>query len=81
MTNRAGWVAPAETEPAAPKFIDFLGGPVGKHGRLAESRWFHPVQAIVSVAILILAGGFLTKAPAPGQHQPPIPSNRPGLVR
>lgn len=62
MTNRAGWVAPAETEPAARKFIDFLGGPVGKHGRLAESRWFHPVQAIVSVAILILAGGFLTKA-------------------
>lgn len=62
MTNRAGWVAPAETEPAARKFIDFLGGPVGKHGRLAESRWFHPVQAIVSVAMLFLAGGFLTKA-------------------
>lgn len=62
MTNRAGWVAPAETEPAARKFIDFLGGPVDKHGRLAESRWFHPVQVIVSVAMLFLAGGFLTKA-------------------
>lgn len=62
MTNRAGWVAPAETEPAARKFIDFLGGPVDKHGRLAESRWFNPVQAIVSVAMLFLAGGFLTKA-------------------
>ncbi|QQU86346.1 glycosyltransferase family 87 protein [Corynebacterium propinquum] len=62
MTNRAGWVAPAETEPAARKFVDFLGGPVDKHGRLAESRWFHPVQVIVSVAMLFLAGGFLTKA-------------------
>ena len=62
MTNRAGWVAPAETEPAARKFIDFLGGPVDKHGRLAGSRWFHPVQVIVSVAVLFLAGGFLTKA-------------------
>lgn len=62
MTNRAGWVAPAETEPAARKFIDFLGGPVDKHGRLAESWWFNPVQAIVSVAMLFLAGGFLTKA-------------------
>lgn len=62
MTNRAGWVAPAETEPAARKFIDFLGGPVDKHGRLAQSRWFNPVQAIVSVAMLFLAGGFLTKA-------------------
>lgn len=62
MTNRAGWVAPAETEPAARKFIDFLGGPVDKHGRLAGSRWFHPVQVIVSVAMLFLAGGFLTKA-------------------
>ena len=59
MTNRAGWVAPAETEPAVRKFI---GGPVDKHGRLSESRWFHPVQVIVSVAMLFLAGGFLTKA-------------------
>lgn len=62
MDNRAGWVAPAETEPAARRLIDFLGGHVGKHGRLAHSRWFNPVQVIVSVAMLFLAGGFLSKA-------------------
>lgn len=62
MNNRAGWVAPAETEPAARRLIDFLGGHVGKHGRLAHSRWFNPVQVIVSVAMLFLAGGFLSKA-------------------
>ena len=62
MNNRAGWVAPAETEPAARRLIDFLGGHVGKHGRLAHSRWFNPVQVTVSVAMLFLAGGFLSKA-------------------
>lgn len=62
MNNRAGWVAPAETEPAARRLIDLLGGHVGKHGRLAHSRWFNPVQVIVSVAMLFLAGGFLSKA-------------------
>lgn len=62
MNRLGGWVAPAETEPAARRFIEFLGGPVSRHGRPAHSRWFNPVQVIVSVAILFLAGGFLSKA-------------------
>lgn len=62
MNRRGRWVAPAETEPVARRFIEFLGGPVDQHGRLAQSRWFHPVQVIISVAIMFAAGGFLTKA-------------------
>ena len=58
----AGRVSPALTEPAAAGFISFLGGPVGRFAAVGRQPWWTPVRVLISVALVFLSFGFLSKA-------------------
>lgn len=55
-------VSPAATEPLARGFINFLGGPVTRHGRLGRQPWWTPVRVLVFTALVFLSFGVLSKA-------------------
>lgn len=55
-------VAPATTEPVARGVIDFLGGPVGRYAAVGRQRWWTPLRVLISVALVFLSFGFLSKA-------------------
>ena len=55
-------VAPATTEPVARGFVDFLGGPVGRFAAVGRQRWWTPLRVLISVALVFLSFGFLSKA-------------------
>lgn len=55
-------VSPAGTEPLSRGLINFLGGPVGRHGRVGRQPWWTPVRVLVLTAFVFLSFGFLSKA-------------------
>ncbi len=55
-------VSPATTEPVARGFIEFLGGPVGRFAAVGRQRWWTPLRVLISVALVFLSFGFLSKA-------------------
>ncbi|QGU05789.1 glycosyltransferase family 87 protein [Corynebacterium comes] len=55
-------ISPAATEPVAAGVISFLGGPVGRFAAVGRQRWWTPLRVIVSVALVFLSFGFLSKA-------------------
>jgi uncharacterized membrane protein len=59
MTER---VSPAATEPVARGVVDFLGGPVGRFAAVGRQRWWTPLRVLISVALVFLSFGFLSKA-------------------
>ncbi|RNE48074.1 glycosyltransferase family 87 protein [Corynebacterium alimapuense] len=59
---RPSRVSPIETESIARGFGDFLGGPVGRFAAVGRQRWWTPVRTLVSIALVFLSFGFLSKA-------------------
>ena len=59
---RTDRVSPAATEPVAAGFIDLLGGPVGRFAAVGRQRWWTPLRVLISVALVFLSFGFLSKA-------------------
>lgn len=55
-------VSPARTEPVAAGVASFLGGPVGRFAAVGRQRWWTPLRVLVSVALVFLSFGFLSKA-------------------
>lgn len=55
-------VSPAATEPVARGVIDFLGGPVGRFAAVGRQRWWTPLRVLISVALVFLSFGYLSKA-------------------
>ena len=55
-------VSPAATEPMARGFIDFLGGPIGRHGLVGRAAWWTPLRVLIAVAFVFLSFGYLQKA-------------------
>lgn len=55
-------VSPTHNEPVARGFTNFLGGPVGRHGRVGRQPWWTPVRTLILTALVFLSFGFLTKA-------------------
>ncbi|HHU66686.1 MAG TPA: DUF2029 domain-containing protein [Corynebacterium sp.] len=43
-------------------FVDFLGGPVGRFAAVGRQRWWTPLRVLISVALVFLSFGFLSKA-------------------
>ncbi|WP_244311043.1 glycosyltransferase family 87 protein [Corynebacterium hindlerae] len=54
-------VSPAATEPMARGFIEFLGGPLGRHAAVGTQRWWTPLRVFVLTSLVFLAFGFLSK--------------------
>ncbi|MER0086628.1 glycosyltransferase 87 family protein [Corynebacterium sp. KPL2805] len=52
----------AADEPMARGVIEFLGGPRGRFARGSRTQWWTPLRALIAVAWVFLAGGFLSKA-------------------
>ena len=52
----------AADEPMARGVIEFLGGPRGRFARDSRAQWWTPLRALIAVAWIFLAGGFLSKA-------------------
>lgn len=57
----SGRVSPALTEPIAQGFIEFLGGPLGRHSAVGTQRWWTPVRVFTLTSLVFLAFGFLSK--------------------
>lgn len=62
VINAANRVQPAHTEPLARGFVDFLGGPMGRHSEIGRARHWTPLRVLTLVSFIWLALGFLTKA-------------------
>lgn len=58
----ANRVSPATAEPVAKGWINFLGGGVGRHGRVGRQPWWTPVRILVLTALVFLSFGYLSKA-------------------
>lgn len=56
----------AADEPMARGVIEFLGGPRGRFARGSRAQWWTPLRALIAVAWVFLAGGFLSKANCAG---------------
>lgn len=56
----------AADEPMARGVIEFLGGPRGRFARDGHTQWWTPLRALIAVAWVFLAGGFLSKANCAG---------------
>jgi len=54
--------SPALTESVARGFVGFLGGPVGRFAAVGRQRWWTPLRVLISVALVFLSFGFLSKA-------------------
>ena len=56
----------AADEPMARGVIEFQGGPRGRFARDSRGQWWTPLRALIAVAWVFLAGGFLSKANCAG---------------
>lgn len=55
-------VSPAETEPLAAGFTEFLGGPVGRFAAVGRQRWWTPLRVLIFTSLVFLSFGYLSKA-------------------
>ncbi|MDO5670736.1 MAG: glycosyltransferase 87 family protein [Corynebacterium sp.] len=55
-------IRPLSAEPLARGIVDFLGGPTGRFGAVGRQRWWTPLRVLISVALVFLSFGFLSKA-------------------
>lgn len=42
--------------------INFLGGPIGRHGLVGRAQWWTPLRVLILVAFVFLSFGYLQKA-------------------
>lgn len=54
-------VSPALTEPISKGFIEFIGGPLGRHAAVGTQRWWTPLRVFTLTSLVFLACGFLSK--------------------
>ena len=55
-------VQPAHTEPMARGFVDFLGGPLGRHAYVGREVWWTALRMIMVISAGFLTLGWLQKA-------------------
>lgn len=55
-------VQPGLTEPAAQRWVAFLGGPIARHGLVGRAVWATPLRVLVGVALGMMSLGWLSKA-------------------
>ena len=56
-------VVPSWTEPAAAAASRLIGGPLGRHAIVGRSRFWTPLRVLLLGALLVLAAGWLFRAP------------------
>jgi uncharacterized membrane protein len=56
-------LVPSWTEPAAAAASTVIGGPLGRHAVIGRSRFWTPLRVLLLGAVLVLAAGWLVKAP------------------
>ncbi len=61
-------VVPTWTEPIAAAASRLVGGPLGRHAVVGRSRFWTPLRVILLLAVAVLAGGWLGKAPCLQQY-------------
>ncbi|MDO4911053.1 MAG: glycosyltransferase 87 family protein [Corynebacterium sp.] len=62
MSDPARRVQPAETQPVAQGFIEFLGGRMGRHSVVGTARWFTPLRVLYMVGSIFLVFAYLAKS-------------------
>ncbi|MFC5996090.1 glycosyltransferase family 87 protein [Pseudonocardia hispaniensis] len=70
-TTRAprGRVVPTWTEPLAIAASRVIGGPLGRHALVGRSRFWTPLRVVLLFGVLVLALGWLGKAPCLQQYR------------
>jgi len=61
-------VVPTWTEPLAYGASRLVGGPLGKHALVGRSRFWTPLRVVLLLAVVVLAIGWLGKAPCLQQY-------------
>ena len=63
-----GRVVPSWTEPLAAAASRIVGGPLGGHAIIGRSRFWTPLRVVLLMALVVLAVGWLGKAPCLQQY-------------
>jgi len=63
-----GRVIPTWTEPIVATASRVVGGPLGVHAVVGRSRFWTPLRAVLLLAVVLLALGWLGKAPCLQQY-------------
>jgi uncharacterized membrane protein len=61
-------VIPTWTEPLAAAASRIVGGPLGRHALVGRSRFWTPLRVVLLFAVVLLAAGWLGKAPCLQQY-------------
>jgi uncharacterized membrane protein len=64
-------VIPTWTEPPVAEASVLIGGPLGRHALVGRSRLWTPLRVVLLFAVLVLAAGWLVKAPCLQQMPTP----------
>jgi len=62
-------VVPTWTEPVARRASRIIGGPLGRHAQVGRQWFWTPLRIVLLLAALVLAGGWLFKAPCLNEQQ------------
>jgi uncharacterized membrane protein len=73
-------LVPSWTEPASVAASTLIGGPLGRHAVIGRSRFWTPLRVLLLGAILVLAAGWLVKAPCIQQTPDGDSANPAGLT-
>ena len=65
---RGGRVVPSRTEPLVAAASRVIGGPLGNHALVGRSRFWTPLRGVLLLAVVVLALGWLGKAPCLQQY-------------
>jgi uncharacterized membrane protein len=65
---RGGRVVPSWTEPLVAAASRVVGGPLGHHALVGRSRFWTPLRVVLLLAVVVLALGWLGKAPCLQQY-------------
>jgi uncharacterized membrane protein len=66
--TRSGRVIPSWTEPLVAGASRVIGGPLGHHALVGRGRFWTPLRAVLLLAVVVLALGWLGKAPCLQQY-------------
>jgi uncharacterized membrane protein len=61
--DRPDLVLPSAEDPVAAAAVEAVGGPPGRHARLAERRFWTPVRVVIALVLITCTLGFLQKNP------------------
>jgi uncharacterized membrane protein len=66
--QRSGRVIPSWTDPLVASASRVVGGPLGTHALVGRGRFWTPLRAVLLLAVVVLALGWLGKAPCLQQY-------------